>query len=244
MAANQTLFVGLTMSGGARNVLLRAAGPALAAFGLTSAMTSPQLDLYDATPTLKATNSTWDPSLASVFTSVSAFSFPAGSHDAALVQNLNGGYTAQVHGPNAGVVLVEAYDLGTGNSPRLTNVSARNIVGTGDNILIAGFNITGTGSKRLLIRAVGPKLSAFGVKGFLANPRLDIFDGNNAAVAGIASWDSSLAATFASVGAFPLDSGSKDAALVVTLTPGSYTVQVKGADGGTGEALVEIYEVP
>src|SRR6185295_3027582 len=100
------------------------------------------------------------------------FGFTAGSRDAALTQAIDGGRTIQAQGTGAGVVLVETYDTGGTGSARLVNVSARNQVGTGDNILIAGFNIAGTGTKQLLIRAVGPKLGAFGVTGFLVDPKL------------------------------------------------------------------------
>jgi len=124
------------------------------------------------------------------------------------------------------------------------NVSARNRVGTGDDILIAGFNIAGTGTMRLLIRAVGPKLSAFGVTGFLADPKLEIYTSAGSKLMEDDNWSSILAVTFSVVGAFALDAGSRDAALLAILTPGSYTVQVRGADGGTDEALIEIYEVP
>ena len=122
-------------------------------------------------------------------------------------------------------------------------MSARNRVGTGDDILIAGFNITGTGSKQLLIRAVGPKQGGFGVSGYLADPKLEVYSGATKLIEND-NWDASLASTFAAVGAFALDGGSRDAALLTSLATGSYTVQVRGADGGTGEALVELYEVP
>ena len=243
MAAGQTLIVGVTVDGGARDVLVRAAGPALAAFGLTTAMTDPRLDLYNGS-TLTFSNDDWPANLATTFTSVGAFTFPAGSKDAGFVQSIDGGRSIQARGTGAGVVLVEAYDLGAGNTPRLINVSARNQVGTGENILIAGFNIAGTGNKRLLIRAVGPKLATFGVTGFLVDPKLEVFTSAGEKLIENDNWDASLATIFASVGAFALDSGSRDAALVRTLEPGSYTVQVSGVSNGTGEALVEIYELP
>ncbi len=89
---------------------------------------------------------------------------------------------------------------------------------------------------------MGPTLAAFGVPGVLADPKLEIYSGSTK-INENDTWSSALATTFTSVGAFALSAGGKDAALVVTLSPGSYTVQVSGADGGTGEALVEIYEV-
>lgn len=243
MAANQALIVGVVVSGGTRDVLVRAAGPALAVFGLSGTMVDPRLDLFNGT-TLLASNDNWASNLTGAFASVGAFGFPAGSRDAALVQSLNGAYSVQARGTGPGVLLVEAYDVGAGTTARLVNVSARNRAGTGDDILIAGFNIAGTSAKQVLIRAVGPKLSAFGVSGVLSDPKLELYNSAGAKISENDNWGSTLAATFSSVGAFPLDANSKDAALVISLNPGSYTVQVKGADGGTGEALVEIYEVP
>lgn len=244
MAAGQTLIVGTTVSGGASNILVRAAGPALGALGLSGAMTDPRLELYNSSGVLVFENNDWAANLADTFASVAAFPFPAGSRDAAFVRGIEGGPTIQVKGTGAGVVLVEAYDLGTGSPARLTNVSARNQVGTGDNILIAGFNISGTGEKRLLIRGIGPKLGTFGVTGFLVDPRLEIYNGSGVKITENDNWTADLAPTFASVAAFALDANSRDAALVTTLPPGSYTVQVSGVGGGTGEGLIEIYELP
>ena len=139
---------------------------------------------------------------------------------------------------------MEAYDAGSGTDLRLVNLSARNRVGTGPDILIAGFVVEGTGSKTVLIRGIGPKLTEFGVGNVLADPLVGIFDASNTRIAENDDWEASLADTFTALGAFDLPVGSKDAALVVTLPAGaSYTVKLRGADGGTGQALVEIYEV-
>ncbi len=242
MAAGQNLIVGFFVDGGSRNVLVRAAGPALTVLGVSGAMSDPRLDLYNGS-TLVLSNEDWPASLAATFSSVGAFAFPASSRDAAFLQGIGGSASVHARGTGAGIVLVEAYDTGTGNSPRFINLSARNQVGTGDNILIAGFNLDGTGSKQLLIRAVGPKLAAFGVTGFLVDPKLELYR-DSTKLNENDSWAATLAATFATVGAFPLDTGSRDAALLTTLAPGSYTVQVSGVNNGTGEALIEIYEVP
>ncbi len=243
MAANQLLIVGVVVSGGgSRDVLVRAAGPALAAFGLTGAMADPRLELFNGTTSV-FTNDNWPANLAPTFVSVGAFAFPSASLDAAFVQGLDGPRTIQARGTGAGVVLVEAYDLGSANTPRMINVSARNRVGTGDDILIAGFNVAGTGTKQLLIRAVGPTLADFGVTGTLADPILEVYSGNTK-IAENDNWAASLSSTFTAVGAFQLTAGSRDAALVTSLTPGAYTVQVRGVASGTGEAIVEIYEVP
>ncbi len=108
-------------------------------------------------------------------------------------------------------------------------------------------HLAGSGTKRVLLRAVGPTIGGvpFNVPGTLADPKLELYDASGVKTAENDNWDATLAATFASVGAFALAPGSRDAVLVATLTAGSsYSVQAKGADGGIGEALVEIYELP
>jgi len=126
----------------------------------------------------------------------------------------------------------------------MVNISARNFVGTGADILIAGFALSGTGTKQLLIRAVGPTLAAFGVSNALTDPKVAVLTGAGAIITENDNWEAALAATFSQVGAFPLSIGSRDAALLVTLSAGaSFTVQVSGVNGTTGEALIEIYEV-
>ncbi len=245
LAAAQTLIVGFTMQGGGKPVLIRAVGPGLANFGVPGTMEDPKVLLYkDAT--LLTQNDNWGGAaqLTTAFASLGAFPLTPASLDAALMRNCEGGNTAQVSGPAGGNVLVEAYDAGTGTSPRLTNVSARNQVGTGSDILIAGVTLAGTGSKNLLIRAVGPTLGAFGVPGTLVDPKLAVYNSSGVVIAENDDWSAGLAGTFASVGAFALAPGSKDAALTITLPPGGYTIQVSGADGGTGEALIELYELP
>lgn len=242
MAAGQNLIVGFFVDGGSRDILVRAAGPALTVLGVGGAMADPRLELYNGA-TLVLANENWPASLAGTFSSVGAFAFPASSLDAAFLRDIGGSASVHARGTGAGILLVEAYDTGSGNSPRLVNVSARNQVGTGDNILIAGFNIAGTGTKQLLFRAVGPKLAAFGVTGFLVDPKLELYSGSTKLNEND-SWSANLTTTFTAVGAFALDAGSRDAALLTTLEPGGYTVQVSGVNNGTGEALIEIYEVP
>ena len=245
LTANQIVIVGFTMSGGSKSVLLRAVGPTLAAFGVPDVMANPKLDLYNGSTKVNS-NDNWGGSaaLSASFQSVGAFSYAASaSLDAALVTSIEGGRTLQVSGPTAGTVLVEGYDAGTGDTPRFTNLSARNKVGTGANILIAGFTLAGDGARNLLIRAVGPKLSEFGVTGVLTDPMLEIYSGSTK-IAENDNWSATLASTAASVGAFALNPGSKDAAITVSLPKGGYTVQVSGVDSGVGEAIVEIYELP
>ena len=141
-------------------------------------------------------------------------------------------------------MLVEAYDLGSTTSPRLVNLSARHWVGTGADVLIAGFVVAGSGTKQVLIRAVGPTLTNFGVAGALADPQLEVLDGSGRTLGSNDNWSPSLSATFSQVGAFPLATGGRDAATLITLPAGAgYTVKVSGVNNTTGEALIEVYEV-
>ncbi len=244
LADAQTVIVGFAVAGGAKEILVRAAGPTLTQFGLTTILLDPRLALFDGAMRI-GENNDWTPPLAPMFAGLGAFAFPASSRDAALLHPVDGGRSVHASGNGPGVVLIEGYDAGLGGEGRLINLSARNRVGTGADILIAGFFVAGTGEQRLLVRAVGPALSAFGVTGVLADPRLELFDANAVKVAENDNWDPALAATGATVGAFPLTPGSRDSALLVTLAAGrSYSAQVSGVGGTAGEALIEVYEIP
>ena len=179
------------------------------------------------------------------------------SHDAAIVHDFHTGpHTVEVFGESGdtGVALAEVYDATPDGSytplvPHLTNVSARALVGTGGNILIAGFVVGGSTSRTVLIRASGPALAPFGVAGFLPDPEIQVFASDSGLVplASNAGWggNPAVAAAAASAGAFAWPSpSSHDAAILVTLPPGAYTAEVLGEGGDTGVALVEVYEVP
>lgn len=251
-----TLIVGLTTAGGTKDVLLRGVGPTLSQFGVVGALADPQLALFNSSSVETARNDDWGGSaaLTASFNITGAFPLALTSKDAAILTTLTpGSYSAQVTGTagTTGVVLMESYDSDIGSPlARYTNLSARNQVGTGANILIVGFNITGSGRKPLLIRAVGPALTQFGVAGALADPQLVVFDASGAEVARNDDWETgpdlslALGPVFSSVGAFPLAASSRDAAARVVLPPGSYTVQVSGVNNTTGVALVEVYELP
>jgi hypothetical protein len=147
-----------------------------------------------------------------------------------------------------GVVLAEVYDADTGiPAAQIVNLSSRAFVGTGSNILIAGFVIAGSTSQTVLIRASGPALEAFGVSGTIPDPQLLLFDSNQNLVASDSGWGGSLqiAAAASAAGAFAWKvPSSDDSAVLITLPPGNYTAQVSGASGDTGVALVEIYALP
>lgn len=256
------LTVGFTLGGGsattAKPVLLRAIGPTLAAFGVGGALPNPSLAVFSGA-NIVARNDDWSGNalVASTSAAVGAFglSDPASKDAAAVFSTSPGSYTIQIDGPGAGVALAEIYDASpaeefTAATPRLVNVSALTQVGTDGNILITGFAITGAKPCTVLIRAIGPGLVPFGVAAPLADPRLDLYRvGSAEPYAFNDNWGgggnaAEIAATSTKVGAFALPAGSRDAAIVVSLPPGSYTAQVSGVAGVTGKALVEVYEVP
>lgn len=131
-----------------------------------------------------------------------------------------------------------------GASARFVNLSSRlhTIDGNASRAFIAGFVVSGSAPKPMLVRAVGPGLGQFGVGGTLENPRLQIFSGDRI-VAESEDWtdNATMRATCERVGAFQLTPGSRDAATIVTLAPGSYSAHVV-ANGGSGVALVEVYD--
>ncbi|HEY1793811.1 MAG TPA: Ig domain-containing protein [Opitutaceae bacterium] len=246
---NQNLVVGFVIAGAATQVLTRGVGPALAAFGMTDQLGDPQLTLYAGATSL-GSNTGWGGSalLAAAFAQAGAFSFANGSHDSAILSTLSpGSYSAEVSGPggSSGVALGEVYDEDTSanSAGKLSNFSARAEVGTSSNVLVAGFVIEGNSPKQVLIRAIGPGLTQFGVTGVLAQPQIDLYQGTSV-LQHNNGWGGgqTLAAAFAQVGAFALSS-PQDSAMLVTLNPGAYTAEVSGADGGTGVALVEIYDM-
>ncbi len=249
LASSQSLIVGYVVGGGSTEILVRAAGPALATFGISTALPDPRIELYQASTKILE-NDNWPASLSASATTVGAFSFAPSSRDAALLHPATGAYSVLASGTTAGVVLVETYDLAASGSAagnaRLINISARNQVGTDADILIAGFNLTGFGTRRILLRAVGPTLGGvpFLVPGVLADPKLALFDGAGTKIAENDNWEDSLAPTFAASGAFALSPNSLDAALLVILPAGAYTAQISGVAATTGVALVEVYEVP
>ena len=261
LAGGATLIAGFVMQGGGPRVhLLRGVGPTLAQFGVVG-MPDPRMQIFSGQVALAA-NDDWgvnNPgfSVTETGAAVGAFPLPEGSKDAALVLPLPPGlYSAHITSVDArgGVVLVEAYDAPAGDAiTRLVNVSTRGLVGVGADSLFAGVAVGGTGRSRLLLRAIGPGLTRFGVGGVLARPTMSLFAqlpgggqqllGTNAGwSAGGVAYDLSTAASL--VQAFALDNGSADCAMVATVAPGNYTIQVSGIGNTTGEALVEIYVLP
>lgn len=230
-------------------VLIRAMGPSLAQFGIEGGVADPRLEVFDRTTATIGASDRWSPGLLDGWPVQGSTAPPAGNADAGLMIDLPGGATtAQVRGSSPGLVFVEVFDPSPTPGSRIINMSARAMVGTGENVLIGGFAIAGSGTTqlRLLIRAIGPQLASFGVGDALADPVIEIFNSRNLKIAENDDWDPSLESTFAAAGAYALATGSRDAALVVTLAAGQgYTVIVRsGTSAIEGEAMLEIFELP
>jgi hypothetical protein len=166
------------------------------------------------------------------------------------VSPTTGFLTGKLTGPSAGTVLAARVSGGTFSDGVMANISTRGSVGTGANVMIAGFVVGGTANKQILVRAVGPTLSSYGVtSGLLANPQLQVFNSAGVLIAANTGWGSqpsnaiTVAAADTQVGAFALPSGSADSALVATFAPGPYTAVVSGVGGSSGIALVEAYDM-
>jgi hypothetical protein len=228
-------------------LIVRCLAYSLASYGIPGALGDSVIQLYDANSNLIASNDDW-------FTSSDAQTIssyhrdPPNSIESALLVTLNpGSYTAIVKSysdaqqpAQSGVALFEVYDLRKSSS-RLGNVSTRGQVGTGDNILIGGIIVGGSTSKPVVIRALGPTLTQLGVAGVLADPRLELRDGNGNLVEANNDWQQSPeSGTVIADGKAP--SNAKESAMAPTLSPGNYTALVTGVGGTTGTALIEVYD--
>jgi hypothetical protein len=265
----QTLIVGYVVGGanttGQLPLLVRALGPTLTGLGVSGALADPKLAMHTwvkqngvDVDTILATNDNWGGTseLTGVASRLGALALNAASLDAAFYVTLDPrAYTSHVNATTgSGVAIAEVYDGSTGataTTPRLVNISGRAQVSTGDNVLIAGFVVVGAGPKTVLIRGLGPALTALGVGGALATPKLELHTRiaeRDQVLAGNLAWGGSaeLVNLFGTLGAYPTlasTPGSNDAVLLVTLPPGVYTAVISGANNATGVALAEIYEV-
>lgn len=255
-----------------KSLVIRGAGPSLGALGVDGTIVDPQLKLFYRVPAIpggdpqpdeiKGENDDWEqvsdlPGLKAAMAKVGAFGFSPGSADAALLAEdlAPGAYTVQLSGVDGvtGVALAEIYDLGSSvdGPTELVNISNRGYIGSGSEVQIPGFVIGGTRGRVVLVRAVGPTLGDFGVPDTIEDPRLELYDQSRVGEPPLYMNDNwgdainavALEATAARVGAFPLGAGSKDASILTSLPPGSYTAVARGVDATTGVALVEVYLV-
>lgn len=253
-SGDQTLIAGFVVTGvDPKPLLIRGIGPGLVSMGVSTAVADPEFKVHNYTGQAFLANDNWggSPALSSIFTTLGAFPLNPDSKDAAVYTTVAPGpYTVHLDNVSGapGVALIEVYDGNSHVYTRCINVSARSITGDGDDTLIAGFVLTGTAPKTLLLRGVGPTLVHQGLaaSSVLADPRIAVYH-NGTNIASNDDWagTAELKNAFHTVGAFDLDSDtSKDAAMLVTLDPGIYSVLVSGPTGTSGVALVEVYETP
>ena len=242
-AGDNVLIAGFIVEGNTnKKLLLRAVGPSLGAFGIADALQDPALQLFSGNTELGA-NDNWPDSSNAAEIITTGFA-PANARESALLITVAPGtYTTVLRGANnaTGVGLVEVYDLDASSPTKLLNISTRGFILNGENVMIGGFIITGTNSSQLVIRAIGPSLGSFGVPSPLVDPFLEIHDGNGSTIATNNNWRDSQEAALQNTGLAPSD--GLEAAILISLAPGSYTAIVKGADGGIGNGLVEVYKL-
>ena len=227
-----------------KKVILRAIGPSLTQAGVTGALADPVLELHGSDGSLITTNDNWKDTQQ---TEIEATGIaPENDLESAIIATLApDSYTAIVRGTNgsSGVGLVECYDLDTAANSRMANISTRGFVDAGDNVMIGGLILgNGMGTTNLLIRALGPSLTQFGVAGALADPTLELHDANGALVMSNDDWKASQETEIAASGLMPPN--SVESAMIVTVPTAAYTAVVAGKNGHTGVALVEIYRLP
>jgi hypothetical protein len=227
-----------------KKVALRGIGPSLGSMG--GALSDPTLELRDSGNSLIASNDNWRDNPASAAELETVGLAPTFDFESAIVATLPpGAYTAVMSGKNssAGMGLIEVYDMDAAGDGRLTNISTRGLVRTGNDVVIGGFILGGdTGQATVLLRAIGPSLSAVGIANALANPTLELRDSNGLLLQYNDNWKDSQQAAIEATGVSPQN--DLEAAVLATLLPGSYTAIAAGKDGSMGVGLIEVYNLP
>ena len=244
----------------AKRIIVRAIGPELIPFGIPNPLADPTLELHDGTGALIASNDNWVTTIiGGIITTdqvaaIRASGYaPTNAMESAMIVTLPpGNYTAIVRGVNntTGIGLAEVYDLGTNNTSILGNISTRSLVQTGDNVMIGGFVVQGIQGKRVIVRAIGPELSQYGVPNPLPDPTLELHGANGRLIASNDNWMATIiggiitqdqVAAIRDSGHAPSD--ARESAMIVDLPPGNYTAIVRGKNIVIGVALVEVYDL-
>jgi hypothetical protein len=221
---------------------------------------NPTLELHDGTGALIASNDDWVSTIiggiitTNQVAAIRASGYaPANSLESAMIVNLPpGNYTAIVRGVSTttGVGLVDVYDLTGTTGSFLGNISTRAFVQTGDDVMIGGFIVQGSQSKRVIVRALGPELTQFGVPNPLENPTLELHNSTGALIASNDDWLRTIIGGIITQNQVRdiLNSGlapgqRSESAIIAQLPPGNYTAIVHGVNNTTGVALVEVYDI-
>ena len=245
---------------GTKRVIIRAIGPELTQFGITDVLANPRLELYNGTGALIGTNDDWQTTIIGGVITRNQVSdiqnsglAPTEANESAIIADLQpGNYTAIVRGVNdtTGVALVEVYDFNPGVSSTLGNISTRSFVQIGEHVMIGGFIVQGSGLKSVIIRAIGPELTQFGITDALANPKLELYNGAGVLIASNDNWQSTIIGGIITRNQVSdiQDSGhapteANESAIIADLPPGNYTAIVRGVNNTIGVALAEVYDL-
>jgi dienelactone hydrolase len=244
---NDVMIGGFIIAGSSdKTVMVRARGPSLTAFGITNALANPTLQLARASDqAMIASNDDWGSAANAAQISASGFA-PSNALESAILMTLApGAYTAIVSGAGGGtgVGIVEMYEVDRPDVP-FAGISTRGQVLTGNDVMIAGFVVQGSGPQTVVVRARGPSLGAFGIANALANPMLQLVRASDQVmIAANDDWQSASNAAQLSASGFA-PSNSLESAILITLDPGAYTAIASGVGNTTGVAIVEVYQVP
>jgi len=237
---------GFIVTGSApKKVAMRGLGPSLANSGLSDVLADPTIELRELNGILLMENDDWQDNSAQAAQLIALGLAPQNPNESGIVATFPpGAYTAIVAGKNqtSGLGLVEIYDADPAADSQLANISTRGFVQTGDNVMIGGFILgQGTASSAVAVRGIGPSLSQFGLSNVLADPTLQLHDGNGALLIANDDWqdDPASAGQLIAFGLAPED--PKESGIFATLPPGAFTAILAGKDSGVGLGLVEIY---
>jgi hypothetical protein len=222
-------------------MVVRAIGPSLSAAGINGVLADPRLEMRNSNGDLNGGNDSWLNEWESAQQSGLP---PSARNEAALLRTISPGpWTTIVNGGGGasptGVGLIEVYDLDATSGSRFANISTRGRVKTGENVMIGGFIIGGDQPTRIVVRGIGPSLTASGVPGALADPVLELHSSHGSLVHND-SWRTNEQAIRAT-GLPPAD--DREAAIVEILPPGNYTAILSGRNDTTGVGLIEIYNL-
>jgi len=241
-------IAGFTVTGSSpMETVVRVIGPSLARYGVPNTLANPTMQLYDATGKLMVANDDWQegPDSLNTFDVYNTYG-PADTRESAIDADLDPGeFTVVVRGKNqtTGTALVEVYAIDAPPDVKLTNISTRGNVGSGDEVMIAGFIISSATNlgNPVVVRALGPSLARSGLSNVLQDPTIELYDANGSRLVANDNWRDTQALELTASGFSPPD--ERDAAMLVNLGPGSYTAIVHGKNTATGIALVEVYNL-
>jgi len=228
---------------GLKHVLLRAIGPSLSQVGVPNVLADPVLELHGPGGFVTIINDNWRDAQEIVIQNTGIA--PGSDLEAAIDATLApGAYTAVVRGNGTngtGVALVEVYDLDSSLASNLNNISTRAFISTGDNVVIAGFMLGQGSSDKVVLRGIGPSLTSAGVPNALADPTLELHDGNGTLLVANNDWqdDPLQASELTFLGLAP--ASDLESAIIANLSPGLYTALLAGRNNGSGVGRVEVY---